>query len=691
MPYSVHQAAPFFTEPNPAGTTVLLQTTFGAAKKPSRLINAWQEEWYTGLPATFEGRSQQKAADQASFRSVYQERYTDEQGRKQHAAEDESASKSGVVERIEDVREPTSRAPTWERPGNGPTSTLNEEGGANRGRVFMLKEDAHQPRKALRDKANEQSQAPWSRKPAAKTRADARRAKHEHNAESNGMAAAWAAAATEGSLAAASHQARKPGQGWSYIAKNGEGSAGPKGLSSESRGANDLNGSALGSRGTVSHVGDHIESDVAVSKRKDFGWGFMTSTGEGARPDGPREGFQAQALRKKALEMTEQLDKDGATPYGHKFRLAKKEMAAYDAALEGEERIAGKASGVSRSIDQPEGMHVVDGGMGSRGLCKFMGRGASDERVERRKDSAGNAPFADHTHPTAEQDAWAASTKALPNGSKGRGDRPSGWVKPTRMTVDRDKAKPKVDCKLVRKKEPRAAWLVQQEQISGSKDRARKAKKELAIDTRSAAVKRDHPRHGRVDRAARAQNAQTTGSADDSVQPGSDLYKYMRMQQRPGSQPTGGKRGGTDSREPDTVLPASDGHVPRLYRNDHFDRSKFFVHVNDDGTVHEVDHFANRYVGPDAALEAPWGVAELKAKPRVTREDGEAGRNGYGSRKTYWEKWNEPILNNEPNVNFIAATGIPSDSPNNPTQDLGKARVAEWEAEDPARKDVITV
>jgi hypothetical protein len=37
------------------------------------------------------------------------------------------------------------------------------------------------------------------------------------------------------------------------------------------------------------------------------------------------------------------------------------------------------------------------------------------------------------------------------------------------------------------------------------------------------------------------------------------------------------------------------------------------------------------------------------------------------------------------------ATGIPSDSPNNPTQDLGKARMVEWKAEDPAWKDVITV
>jgi hypothetical protein len=175
------------------------------------------------------------------------------------------------------------------------------------------------------------------------------------------------------------------------------------------------------------------------------------------------------------------------------------------------------------------------------------------------------------------------------------------------------------------------------------------------------------------------------------VQPGSELYKYMQMQQRARPQPTGGSRGGTDSRPPDTVLPASSGDAPRLYRNDHFDRSKFFVHVKEDGTVHEVDHFANRYMGPDAALEAPWGVAELKAEARVTKEAGKAGRNGYGSRKTYWEKWNEPILNNEPNKNYIKATGIPSDSRNNPTQALGKARVAEWEAEDPARKGVITV
>ena len=299
MPYSVHQSAPFFTEPSPAGTTVLLETTFGAAKKPSRLINSWQEAWYTELPATFEGRSAQTAADQASFRSIYQERYTDERGRKQHAAEDEKAAASGVVERIEDVREPVRMAEMGG--GNGPTRTLNEQGGANRGRVFMMKEDGHKPRKALLDKANEQHQAPWSRKTANKTRADARRLKDEHDRDSNGMAGAWAAAASEVSLAAASHQARTPGQGWSYIANNGEGSAGPKGRSSESRGAKDLNGSALGSRGTISHVGDHIESDVGVSRRKDFGWGFVSNTGEGARPDGPREGIQAQALRKTAL------------------------------------------------------------------------------------------------------------------------------------------------------------------------------------------------------------------------------------------------------------------------------------------------------------------------------------------------------------------------------------------------------
>eukprot|EP01043_Picozoa_sp_COSAG02_P041931 COSAG02_NODE_3522_length_6617_cov_2.604173_5_plen_685_part_00 len=684
MPHVVHQAAPYYTEPEISGTAQLLKG-LGPAPKPSRLFNAWQEEWYTELPATYEGRSRQKAADTASFRSVYQERFTDDRGRKQHEDEDRLAASSGVAERIEDVREPTSCKPSWERAGEGPKTTLNEEGGANRGRVFLLKEDQPQSRRALRDKANEQHQAPWSRKQATQ------RQGHDRNDESAGMAAAWAAAATPGAPGTLSQQKRKPGEGWRFIANNGEGSAGPKGLSSDSRSAKDLAGSALGSRGTISHVGDNIESDVGVAHRKDFGWSFLSTTGEGARPDGPREGFQARALRKKAVH-TKPAEEDDATPYGEKFRRAKKETDLDEAAKEHEEKAAGRASGVTRAGDQPEGMHVIDGGMKERGLCKFMGRNPSDEKQQRRKDAAAKGtPFANHLHQSAEEDAWAASMKPLPNSSQGRGDRPARWVKPTRMTVDRDRVKPKVDCKLARKKAPRAAWLVKQEQRNGTKDRARKAKVELALDTRTAAVKRDHPRHGKVAHVARAQNAQTTGSADNSVKPGSSLYKYMHMQERPMPQPTGGSRGGADNRPPDTVLPASSGDVPRLYRNDHFDRSKFFVHVKEDGTVHEADHFANRYVGPDAALEAPWGVAELKAEPRVTLEAGKAGRNGYGSRKTYWEKWNEPILNNEPNKNYIKATGIPSDSRNNPTQALGKARVAEWEAEDPARKGVITV
>ena len=88
-------------------------------------------------------------------------------------------------------------------------------------------------------------------------------------------------------------------------------------------------------------------------------------------------------------------------------------------------------------------MHIVDGGMQQRGLCKFMGRGKKPREGEEGKP----APFADHTHPTAMTDAWEASTKHLPNSGKGRGDRPARWVKPTRMTVDRSKAKPKVDKK----------------------------------------------------------------------------------------------------------------------------------------------------------------------------------------------------------------------------------------------------
>lgn len=61
------------------------------------------------------------------------------------------------------------------------------------------------------------------------------------------------------------------------------------------------------------------------------------------------------------------------------------------------------------------------------------------------------------------------------------------------------------------------------------------------------------------------------------------------------------------------------------------------MHVNEDGTTTNAKggHFANRYMGRDDARETPWGVAELKPEPRVSRAKGEAGLNGYGSRKTY--------------------------------------------------------
>ena len=256
--------------------------------------------------------------------------------------------------------------------------------------------------------------------------------------------------------------------------------------------------------------------------------------------------------------------------------------------------------------------------------------------------------------------------------------------------MDRDKAKPKVDCKLVRQQPAKPAWMAVAERNNGSLQLAATAANELKV---SVAPKNGH---GKVAMAARSKAKQGkcrggVGGVDASTQPGGALWKYLHMQQRPANQPAG-TRGGQDPREQDQrVLSASDGKTPQLYRADHFDRSKFFVHVNGDGTVTDAvgGHFANRYMGRDDARETPWGVAEIKTEPRVSAAKGSAGLNGYGSRKTYWDKWNEPVLNNEPNRNYIAPTGIPSAKDH--TQAIAKSVLAAWEEEDPARKGIIVV
>jgi len=330
MVYSVHNAAPFFTEPDAAGTS---QLAAGKNPRPKRLTNAWQEEWYTELPATQEGVDQQKAADVSNFRSVYQHQHTDEPGRRAHAAEDEAAAASALAENIEDVREPAPLRKVWERDGAGSKVTLNAEGGANRGRVLLLRDDKAEPRAAMRARAAEAGRAPWTR--------------GGEKGDAAGLAQAWASAA---GAAAGGQQAEVAGRGWRYIARNAEGSAGPKGLSSESRGGKDLDGSGLASRGAISHVGDHIEADVGVTERRDFGWGFVTTTGEGARPDGPREGFQARLARKKAAATV--VADGGRTVHSDALQKAEEDMKRQEAEAEGEERTAGKASGVARPQDR---------------------------------------------------------------------------------------------------------------------------------------------------------------------------------------------------------------------------------------------------------------------------------------------------------------------------------------------------
>ena len=331
MVYSVHNAAPFFTEPDAAGTS---QLAAGKNPRPKRLTNAWQEEWYTELPATQEGVDQQKAADVSNFRSVYQHQHTDEPGRRAHAAEDEAAAASALAENIEDVREPAPLRKVWERDGAGSKVTLNAEGGANRGRVLLLRDDKAEPRAAMRARAAEAGRAPWTR--------------GGEKGDAAGLAQAWASAA--GAAAGGGQQAEVAGRGWRYIARNAEGSAGPKGLSSESRGGKDLDGSGLASRGAISHVGDHIEADVGVTERRDFGWGFVTTTGEGARPDGPREGFQARLARKKAAATV--VADGGRTVHSDALQKAEEDMKRQEAEAEGEERTAGKASGVARPQDR---------------------------------------------------------------------------------------------------------------------------------------------------------------------------------------------------------------------------------------------------------------------------------------------------------------------------------------------------
>ena len=89
---------------------------------------------------------------------------------------------------------------------------------------------------------------------------------------------------------------------------------------------------------------------MGVTERRDFGWGFVTTTGEGARPDGPREGFQARLARKKAAATV--VADGGRTVHSDALQKAEEDMKRQEAEAEGEERTAGKASGVARPQDR---------------------------------------------------------------------------------------------------------------------------------------------------------------------------------------------------------------------------------------------------------------------------------------------------------------------------------------------------
>ena len=130
--------------------------------------------------------------------------------------------------------------------------------------------------------------------------------------------------------------------------------------------------------------------------------------------------------------------------------------------------------------------------------------------------------------------------------------------------------RPKVDCRLVRKNDPKAGWLARAESAVGSVARASYSAHELKIRGASpTSGKSNRTANGKVARAERAQNKQSVadsgvGGVDPSTQPGGKLWKYLHMQSRPQGQPAG-TRGGQDPRPQDArVMAASDGNVPRL-------------------------------------------------------------------------------------------------------------------------------
>jgi hypothetical protein len=243
----------------------MMSRVSGKLQKPSRLANAWQEEWYARIPSNYEGRSIQAAADKAHFRSVKQSSFTDAVGRKEHLMEDHLAVASAWNESAEEgPRRPAVRA-TWEKQGNS-RATMSAEGGCGRGRACVLKDSKRQSRAELQQNARRGSKGvPWSRvdrtrRPGAHYHAavDSRGpCSHiidaEEALEEEGIAAAWSAAAGK-----SSGKQLPPGSGWRFIADplEGKGASGKGSASAQS-----VKDHSLG-RGVICHVSDQTKSDV---------------------------------------------------------------------------------------------------------------------------------------------------------------------------------------------------------------------------------------------------------------------------------------------------------------------------------------------------------------------------------------------------------------------------------------------
>jgi hypothetical protein len=657
--------APWYTDPDQAMVTQTVAA--GAARKPSRLQNAWQDEWYRSLPETHEGRASQAAADRACSRSTKQRDYTDAAGRREHGRDDRLAAAS---ERNESAQEAPLHQPVvavWDERRGGPSihETASVRGAAGscaggRGRSFVLKDVPQHSRREMNVRAAKECSAPWV-----------------EAAVREGVASAWGAAGAAFRQGGAD-AAEVPGRGWRFIVDPAEGATDCGTGHTSISVADSLN------RGRICHVGDAIESNVDLAKRKDFGWSFITTADEGPRPDGPRDGFEstAQGLAAAAERRREQNN-----------RAEDDQVAA-----------AGKPA--TTAANWAAGLHIVPGGMAERGPCNFQGAGADPQKHARRNaENRGLSHAVIRESDNARRDglssAWSNSVRTLR-------DPAANWTKPRRPagSIDRRKVQSRVDCHLRKPRAPKPAWLARAERSIGSAARATIANQELKLtggggggSSNGGGRRGDRARGvGKVARVARAKGKQVVdaggfGGVDAATQPSGALWQYLHMQamERPQGQPAG-TRGKRDPRPQDqSTLSASDGRAPRQYRGDQFDRAIFFKHMNEDGTTKNAigGHFANRYMGRDDFRETPWGTAELKPEPRVSRPKGEAGLNGYGSRKTYWDKWNEPILNNEPNANYIPPTGIPSTK--DPTQEIAKTVISDWESMDPARKGVIVV